>query len=845
MTERRPASAGAVPEEGAPAAPAGAGGTAWVERWFLRVALGIGVAAWLGLLLAEFGRLRLGLLLALLAAGAVALAAHTRFVRPLRPPPAAGVGRQGLLAFGAVILVAGFLFFPPYETAVNGGDATVYLNLGRKIAETGALAFDDPLLGELPVEAREYLFLNRQPGDYGFGRYARFPGGFTIADIGEPEVSAGFSPLFPVQAALFHQAFPPRGALFVAPLFAVLSAGGLFLVVARIGGIGTGLLAALLLAVSLPQVWFARYPVPETVAQFFVLAGLLALFAAFRDDRPWLAAAAGGFFGLACFAKIDMVFHLSVALAAFVAWRLLARPAGGGRCVVFLLAAFGLGLAHNLVHYVLYPSDYELYVRQLLDRSSLLPWLTASAAGLTALLLAASGAALLAVRGEWRRLGPLAPRAAGWGLAGLLAAYAAVYVTTTPGRWPAPLFWLSWYLSWPVLGLCLAGLAWLLWSGRAGRANQGLVFLLILTGVVSLPYLYDPLEPGEHIWSMRRFVPVVLPGMLAVAAMGAGRLVEWVYFEFRAVATAALAAILIGFVGGPSRSVLGEGLWEGVLDQSAAVAGTFPEDAAVLVGPELAGTHVQTTLGYLHDVDAVLVQQNEPGEALRDVMLDWLAAGRPVFIVVGQRGFSVPAPELVLSEVREASIDLRTLERTRGRAPREVVDLSIGLRILQAARGDAANARTAVDVGNPVDDIVAGLRGFHGPERDGNAESFRWSEEVASVAVPGGDRISLVVAGARPPEAAPAEISVWAGPHRIANGLVVGNARQSVTLDLPESERTGWTELTIRSNAFRPEALGLSSDRRSLGVRVYRVDVLRDRPDNAPADLRTTPDVDP
>ena len=106
------------------------------------------------------------------------------------------------------------------------------------------------------------------------------------------------------------------------------------------------------------------------------------------------------------------------------------------------------------------------------------------------------------------------------------AAYAVVYATTNTGRWPDTFVWLSWYLSWPMLGLCLVGLVWLLWSGRAGRAGQGLAFLLILTGVVSLHYLYDPLEPGDHIWSMRRFVPVGLPGMLVVVAMGAGRLVD-------------------------------------------------------------------------------------------------------------------------------------------------------------------------------------------------------------------------------------------------------------------------------------------------------------------------------
>ena len=74
---------------------------------------------------------------------------------------------------------------------------------------------------------------------------------------------------------------------------------------------------------------------------------------------------------------------------------------------------------------------------------------------------------------------------------------------------------------------------------------------------------------------------------------------------------------------------------------------------------------------------------------------------------------------------------------------------------------------------------------------------------------------------------------MWAGPHRLADGLIVGNDPQTITLDLPESERSGSIELTIRSTAFRPRALGLSSDLRNLGVRVYRVDVLRDPPDEA------------
>ena len=833
MTERRPESARAGPVHGATGSTPVTGSTAWIERWFLRVALGIGSAAWLALVLAELGRLSLGLLLTVWAVGATALAAYAHFVRPSAAGfPLVPRGSRAVVAFAASTVLAGFLFLPPFETAVNGDDATVYLNFSRKIAETGALVFDDPLVRELPVETREYLFLNRQPRDM-TGRYARFPGGFLISDIAEPDVTAGFSPLFPVLAALFHQASPPLGAFFVAPLFGALSIGGLFLVGASCGGLRVGLLAALLTAVSLPQIWFARYPLPETVAQFFLMAGLVAVLAAFRDNRPWLGAGAGWLFGVACFAKIDLLVLLSVALAAFVAWWLLVQPGGRGRCVALLLVAFGAVFLHNLLHYLVFPSHYAPYLEQIV-RSQVLELLPQLGMALLA-LLAAVGAGLVAIRRGGLVAG--AGRALGWVLVGLLIAYAAIYVTTYQGRWPDTLFWLSWYLSWPVLGMCVVGLLWLVGSGRAGRADPGLAFLLVLTAVVSLHYLYDPLEPGQHIWSMRRFVPVVLPGLLVVVATGAGRLVEWVYFEFRTVATTALAAMLVGFVGAPSASVLGERLWAGVLDQSTEVARTFPDDSVVLVGPELAGTHIQTSLTYLHGVDAVLVQQDEPGGALLDVVRDWLAAGRPVFVVVADRGFSVPAPELTLAEVRQATIDLRTLERTRERAPSDLVDVAISLRILQVARDDASAGRV-IDIGNLADDLVAGLRGFHGPEQDSNAKSFRWSEEEASVAIAGGDRVRLEVAGGRPTGMEPAEISVWAGPHQIANGLAIGDAPQTITLELPESERAGATELTIRSTAFRPVDLGLSSDRRNLGVRVYAVEVLRDPADDPSLDLR-------
>ena len=115
-----------------------------VERWFLRVMLGVSVVAWLALVLAELGQFRLGLLGFLLAIGAFGLSLLVYAFRASPAPPTDAAGwRTPALAATAGILLCAALFLPPYETAVKGGDATVYLNFGRQIAHHGALEFED------------------------------------------------------------------------------------------------------------------------------------------------------------------------------------------------------------------------------------------------------------------------------------------------------------------------------------------------------------------------------------------------------------------------------------------------------------------------------------------------------------------------------------------------------------------------------------------------------------------------------------------------------------------------------------------------------------------------------
>ena len=634
--------------------------------------------AWVALLLAEVGQFRLVPILFIV--GGLGLGVLVFMVR-------------AVLAAAAVIVLGAVLLLSPYETVVLGGDATVYLNFGRQIARAGAIEFEDPLLRSVAPADRAVLFRNQVPADT-TGPFARLPGGFLIPDITEPRVTAGFSPLFPVLTALGHTLGPPQLAILVAPVFAILSLIGLWCVAWRLSGSPAAWLTVLLTAVSLPQIWFAKLPVPEIVAQCFVMAGVLAWLVASATRATGWAVAAGVFFGLACFAKIDFLVFVPLLLLALVAAQLLTRPPppGAPRLLLALCATFGLIAVHNLAHYTRFASHYWPAVESLLQTSTMLSLLRESAlvqavAALGAGLLVATGVA--AVRRPawgWPR------RLLGLAAVGVLVAYGVNYAMTTTNRLDETIRWLSWYVSWPVLGFAAIGVLGLGLARRAEAPPGGIVVGLLL-GVVGLHYLYDPLETGLQLDSMRRYVPVVLPFTMLFAALAVVTLLAWVESaRYRLGMTLATGALLVGLVARPSLAVVGQPLWDNALAQTAQVAQQFPPQAVVLVEAELAGTHIQTSLSYLFDVDALLLQAQTPdaeAQVLPRAIATWLARDRAVFmVIIDGRDVPVLASDLALTAVGPARIDLPLLERTRGRVPQAVVPSSIPLQVFRVTRTD-------------------------------------------------------------------------------------------------------------------------------------------------------------
>ncbi|HEY8730135.1 MAG TPA: hypothetical protein VIL94_11165, partial [Acidothermaceae bacterium] len=80
--------------------------------------------------------------------------------------------------------------------------------------------------------------------------------------------------------------------------------------------------------------------------------------------------------------------------------------------------------------------------------------------------------------------------------------------------------WLSWYLGWATLALALAGACWLAWEQISGRRRVWAPAFLMFFGMATA-VLFAPSITPDHPWADRRFVPVVLPGLVlfAVAAI--------------------------------------------------------------------------------------------------------------------------------------------------------------------------------------------------------------------------------------------------------------------------------------------------------------------------------------
>jgi len=110
--------------------------------------------------------------------------------------------------------------------------------------------------------------------------------------------------------------------------------------------------------------------------------------------------------------------------------------------------------------------------------------------------------------------------------------------------------WLDWYLGPVALAAGVAGLALMSRLVLLGRAGPATPFLGVMLAT-SLLYLWRPSIFPDQVWAMRRFVPVVIPGLLLLAAWSADRLLGRRPRRRRRAGQALAVAIVAGCIAVP------------------------------------------------------------------------------------------------------------------------------------------------------------------------------------------------------------------------------------------------------------------------------------------------------
>jgi hypothetical protein len=391
-------------------------------------------------------------------------------------------------------------------------------------------------------------------------------------------------------------------------------------------------------AALLPQVYFSRDAYSEIPTQLFLFAGLWALWDADRDSDPVRGLIAGVFFGATCLARIDSFLYL-IPLTAYL-W---VRIIGGGR-VRFALAVAtgvipvaGLGLIDGFLRSPGYLGDLWPQVLLILIALGLVTllgavaWLASDVVKRAFIglrrrrrvihLILATALVAAALFAYWirPRLGP--PPAVEGG------------PTTALARLSVFSFrWLSWYVGPVALAAGIGGVVLLLGDMLRSGAFAGRIMpFLGSVGLTSGLYLWNPSIAPDHIWAMRRFVPIVLPGLMICAMVLSSHLWMTRTVVLKALALALVVASL-AFplqVLLPLRAVRAQaGVVEAV---DRLCAGIGPEAAVLVARQQFLHLVLPQTIQALCNVP--VASEGLSDHPIEELAAAWAREGRDLFLV--------------------------------------------------------------------------------------------------------------------------------------------------------------------------------------------------------------------
>lgn len=600
--------------------------------------------------------------------------------------------RGGILPVVAVLVVIGAsaasaaLFSA--EHVRTDRDPAIYLTTGRWLADEGTLVVSGKVGGFAGLA----------------GVTAETPGYVEVREDGtlEPE----FLHLLPVWGALAHWIGGDQALLRINAVVIALALASFWLFAATVLRPWFAVLAIAAMSVILPTVHFARDMYSEPLALLFIFGGLAFLGLARRSEHPALSLSAGLMMGAVTMTRIDgWLVVISVVAYLIVGWWS-AREAGTETTIsgfvhpalLGILISGSVGLLDGMVRsrpYLVergsqvalmlgllialmlvglvalrWPSPFRRVLGWLKRHRSTLAWL------IPTLIVVAAVAAFLRPLFQELHVASADPSIEGLQRQeGLVVDGTRIYI-----EWS--MRWLSWYLGVFGLALAVAGLAWAWRRAILGR-NQLWAFLAVVS-LTTAAYLVRPSITPDQMWAMRRFLPVVLPGLILAAVLAA----EWATDRMsrppvRGAAVLAAALVLVVVPASFTRPLSASRSYVGMYGAVEEVCAAAPDGSAILMTTQVAGRFgpaVRTFCGV--PVAGIPDPVADPSCVIAAANRAWRDLGVNLLVGYGD--------ELGLDPVLTVDVDYELPEFTLSRRPEKLTSRNFTMNLVDADAVDAS-----------------------------------------------------------------------------------------------------------------------------------------------------------
>jgi hypothetical protein len=804
-----------------------------------------------------------------------------------------------------VLLLAVGLFARPAEMLRGALDSGAYINAGVAMSRSGSILLHDQLMRQLDRDKGE---VNELLMGLSRDRFTvdtlRMPA-FYVYDKPAALVLPQHYSLYPVWIALMHSLFGIWGALYATPLLALMMVFAVYFFARRTFSEGAALAGLLLLVLCPVTIWFARYPVSEVITGLLFFAGAFAFLRMYQlsTERPTTAATPGDIpinevesrperwamlwgvvsavaLGQLALARPDFPFYLAVIPAYLLYWRLARRwhrPytwfAGA------LLAMMLLYAVHLSIYSYIYTLDlYHNVILEVRRRWGLL------LLGLYSLVLVLVVMDRQAVRLRpfWLRLQGYADRYRWvWAGAIVLAVGAFAFYRYFVSPWQpnvrfndagdqlpqlitttwesyigAPvdegsrynLLRLGWYLS-PV-GMVLGVVGLLRWVWDRLSAATWLFFGSFL--IASFIFIQETYTVQHYIYTMRRYVPIILPALILGIAwlchyLWTRRRLGWLGYAAAGVVVLGMSAFFIY----TSRVIIAHVEERGAVAQIAELASRFNDKTVLLFSNERDEPYVVATpLQYVHGINSFVLARTYPNnrnDIIQGVIERWRRQGYDVKVLLGANGGKLDLPDYTLKPEGYWEYRVPEFEQLRTQKPSNPYEsfLPWGIYSIEP-RGAAPAWPFRVDIGDM--DYEWLVAGFNKQERDSPQTPYwRWTGQQAILRVPwptagsaatysGGTvklrlRPETPVPGKPPLRTEPLQIELTLDGTRV--GIVSvppGTDFAEYTIHVPAgTPRTetdpGYALLGLKSPTWSGLGAGISGDARALGVQVDAVEI--------------------